>query len=306
MNIIDPSHVERPLELAPSTALQSRRCAAETAFGCPRDFLDNRFVYVVVSPRARGLSIGVNMNPDKRCNFDCAYCEVDRNTPGKEKALNVDVMAFELERTLAFVHSGRIRERPCYRTLPAELLALHQVSLSGDGEPTLCPNFVEAVQGVIHVRARGGFPFFKMVLITNATGLDSPDVQSGLKYFTGLDEIWAKLDAGTQRYMDEVNQPQVPLDNVLASILVVARERPVIIQSLFPALNGKAPPELEIQEFAQRLRELKAAGAQIPLVQIYSATRPTPRSECGHLPLRTMSRIARTVRLATGLNVEVF
>ena len=46
---------------------------ADTAFGCSRDFLDGRFVYTVISPRARGLSVGVNMNPDKRCNFDCVY-----------------------------------------------------------------------------------------------------------------------------------------------------------------------------------------------------------------------------------------
>ena len=43
----------------------------ETAFGCPRDFLNNRFVYAVISARAHGLSLGVNMNPDKRCSFDC-------------------------------------------------------------------------------------------------------------------------------------------------------------------------------------------------------------------------------------------
>ena len=52
----------------------------EIAFDRPRDFLDNRFVYAVISPRARGLTLGVNMNPDKRCNFDCVYCEVDRTT----------------------------------------------------------------------------------------------------------------------------------------------------------------------------------------------------------------------------------
>jgi hypothetical protein len=44
---------------------------AGTAFGCPRDFLGNRFVYAVISPRARGLSVGVNMNPDRFCDFNC-------------------------------------------------------------------------------------------------------------------------------------------------------------------------------------------------------------------------------------------
>jgi hypothetical protein len=55
-----------------------------------------------------------------------------------------------------------------------------------------------------------------------------------------------------------------------------------------------------------RLKELKEAGARIPLVQIYSATRPTPHSECGHLPLRTLSDIARRVREGSGLRAEVF
>lgn len=110
-----------------------------TAFGCPRDFLENRFIYAVISPRAYGLSLGVNMNPDKRCNFDCAYCEVNRNEPARETQLNVPVMTTELERTLTIVHSGDIRQRPCYRSAPPELLKLCQITLSGDGEPTLCP-----------------------------------------------------------------------------------------------------------------------------------------------------------------------
>src|SRR6266516_311514 len=107
---------------------------ASTAFGCPRDFLDNRFVYTVVSPRARGLSVGVNMNPDKHCNFDCAYCEVNRAEPARETHLDVSVMVAELERTLELVCSGRLREHPYYRNLPDELLKLRHVALSGDGE----------------------------------------------------------------------------------------------------------------------------------------------------------------------------
>jgi hypothetical protein len=79
-----------------------------------------------------------------------------------------------------------------------------------------------------------------------------------------------------------------------------------VIQSLFPAIDGEEPPLEEIEQYAQRLKELKAGGAQIPLVQIYSATRPTPNSGCGHLPLKTLSRIAHAVRQATGLKAEVY
>lgn len=282
------------------------RRAAGTAFGAPRDFLGNRFVYAVVSPRARGLSIGVNLNPDQQCNFDCAYCEVDRHPGLQETSVDLDAMATELERTLAMVKSGELAELPAFHGVPADLLGLRQVNLSGDGEPTLCPQITEVIHAVLHVRARCSLPFFKIALITNATGLDRPAVAEGLRCLTNRDEVWAKLDAGTQAWMERINRPTVLLDKVLANILALARVRPVVVQSLFPAINGQEPPELEIREYAQRLKELKAAGANISLVQIYSATRPTPHSECGHLPLRSLARIAQTVRDTTGLRAEVF
>src|SRR5438270_11887785 len=89
-----------------------------SAFGCPRDFLGNRFVYVVVSSRARGLSIGVNMNPDKRCSFDCVYCEVNRTTAPSDLKIDIDVLARELQRTLAVVASGGLHELESYRHVP--------------------------------------------------------------------------------------------------------------------------------------------------------------------------------------------
>ena len=277
----------------------------DTAFGQPRDFLTNRFVYLVISPRARGLSIGVNLNPDKLCNFDCLYCEVNHDDSRPVK-LDVETMTFELRKTLAFVREGRLPERPHYHTLSKELLQLHQVSLSGDGEPTLAPNFAEAAQSVIRIRALGEFPFFKIVLITNAAGLDRPQVREGLKNLIHSDEIWAKLDCGTQAYLDKINKSDVPLEKLLENILSTARERPVVIQSLFATINGEEPPAEEIREYALRLKELKSEGAQIPLVQIYSATRPMAHAECGHLPLKSLSMIAQTVRQVSGLKAEVF
>jgi wyosine [tRNA(Phe)-imidazoG37] synthetase (radical SAM superfamily) len=215
-------------------------------------------------------------------------------------------MAQELTRTLRLVTGGGLRENPCYRRLPDELLQLRHVTLSGDGEPTLAPNFAAAVQAVLHVRALGGIPFFKLVLVTNATGLNRPEVKRGLKLMTQTDEIWAKLDGGTQEYLNRVCGAEVPLDTVLDNILRLGRQRPIIIQSLFPAINDQEPPLSEITEYALRLKELKESGAEISLVQIYSATRPTHNPACGHLPLRSLSSIAQIVRRATGLKVEVY
>jgi wyosine [tRNA(Phe)-imidazoG37] synthetase (radical SAM superfamily) len=299
---------EKPVtEAAPADA--KRRPAhlpRETAFGRPRDFLNNHFVYVVTSSRAGGLSLGINVNPDKYCNYDCLYCEVDRRQPSEALKLNVETMAAELGRTIALIQEGRLRDLPAYHALPAELMQLRHVALSGDGEPTLAPNFADAVEAAIGVRALGGFPFFKLVLITNGSRLDQPLVQKGLEHFTKSDEIWAKLDGGTQEFLDKVNRPQITLEKTLASILSLARKRPVVIQSLFAVFNGEEPSYAEIRQYAERLRDLKASGAQIPLVQIYSATRPTSNTDCGHLPLKTLSFIAQTVRNVAGLKAEVF
>lgn len=278
----------------------------ETACAYARNFLHHRFVYVVVSPRAHGLSVGINMNPDKKCNFDCVYCEVNRDLAPRDQHLDVAVMVHELESTLALAHEGRLHGLPGFQSLPLELLQLRHVALSGDGEPTLCPNFCAAVQAIVHLRALGRFPFFKLVLVSNATGLDLPAVQSGLHTLTPQDEIWLKLDGGTRAYIDRINRPSVPLEKVMENILLVGKHRPIVIQSLFPRFNGEDPSTEEIDQFIERLRELMGAGARISLVQVYSAMRPTMHPECAHLPLRSLSRIAHAVRAATGLAVEVF
>lgn len=278
----------------------------EAAFGEPRNFLNNRYIYLVISQRAHGLSLGVNMNPNQICNFNCIYCEVKRKSALSEQGVEVPVMSAELKHTLDDLQEGRLFKLPCYRTVPEELLQLREVALSGDGEPTLCPNFTEVVQALVHIRALAQVPFFKLVLITNATGLHLPEVQRGLKWFTGKDEIWAKLDAGSQEYMRTVNRTDYPLEKVLSNLLMLGQQRPIVIQSLFSQLHGQEPSPEEINQYVSRLKELREKGAAISLVQIYSAHRPTALPDCRHLSLRSLSRIAQRVREGAGLEAEVF
>jgi wyosine [tRNA(Phe)-imidazoG37] synthetase (radical SAM superfamily) len=276
----------------------------DVAFGYPRDFLQNQFVYLVISPRAKGLSIGINLNPIVKCNFQCLYCEVDRIQSARASLLDVDRVGAELEQTLRMADAGWLRHLPRYASLPEDLLRVRHVTLSGDGEPTLAEQFADVVRAVAHVRAIERF--FKIVLVTNSTALDSPRVLDGLRSFTREDEVWAKLDGGTDGYIRKVNGSAMPLEKILGNILMLARRRPVVIQSLFPAIDGEAPSDFEIEEYAQRLKELKEQGAEISLVQIYSATRPMARAGCSHLPLKTLSGIAQKVRRIAGLRAEVF
>jgi pyruvate-formate lyase-activating enzyme len=131
-------------------------------------------------------------------------------------------------------------------------------------------------------------------------------VREGVRILTSYDEIWAKLDAGTQRGMDLVNRADVRLERVLENIALLGRERSIVIQSLFALIHGAEPPTEEIDAYIQRLRDLRQAGAQIDYVQVYSAHRPAIHPDCGHLPLRSLSAIAKRVREETGLRAEVF
>jgi wyosine [tRNA(Phe)-imidazoG37] synthetase (radical SAM superfamily) len=298
---------KRTGDLSKPTTVGCSVIGPATAFGCPMDFLENRFVYVVVSPRARGLSVGVDLNPDKSCNYKCIYCEINRAIPAEEQMLDTEVMAVELARTLEVLYGTGFKDRPYFKNLAPELMKLRHVTLSGSGEPTLSPVFGAAVEAVAHVRARGTFPFFKLVLVTNGTGLERPEVKEALKLLTPQDEIWFKLEAGTDAYMQTIDVPDRSIEDLTELAVRVGRERPLIIQSLFPAIDGQGPSDEEIQAFADRLASISKRGGRINLVQIYSATRPTPAmSRLSHLPLKRLNHIAQVVRKVTGLRAEVF
>src|SRR6516225_4810010 len=84
----------------------------------PRLFHENTFVYPVLSRRSRGLSIGINLNPDKVCNFDCIYCQVDRRSAAVTDFVAVDQLLAELEGTLDQVASGAIYTDEQFRQPP--------------------------------------------------------------------------------------------------------------------------------------------------------------------------------------------
>ncbi len=138
-----------------------------------RKFQGNQFVYCVLSQRAGGLSVGIDLAPDKRCNFRCVYCEVDRKDRRRPGRVHVPTMLAELEDMLAKIQAGKLAELG-FPDVDPKLLPLKSIALSGDGEPTLCPNFREILEAIVKLRARGDFPFFKIVLITNSTGLQFP------------------------------------------------------------------------------------------------------------------------------------
>ena len=130
------------------------------------------------------------------------------------------------------------------------------VAFAGDGEPTTPPEFPAAARAAREARDRLA-PGVPLRLLTNATLLHKDRVRAALAEF---DELWCKLDAGTEAYFHVVDGTRLPFRRILDNLLLVARERPIVVQSLFLALDGVGPDDAEIAAWVERLREIVGAG----------------------------------------------
>lgn len=271
----------------------------------PRDWRANYYVYPVISRRSRGLSIGVNLNPDTACNFDCIYCQVDRTVVPRVRDVDPQRLRVELKEMLRLATSGELFQDPAFAEVPGDLQRINDIAFSGDGEPTTCPLFAECVQIAAECKSAAGLENAKIILITDACYLTRPSVARGLRILDENNgEIWAKLDAGTEEYYRVVNRPNYPLKHVVEQISAAARVRPVVIQALFLRLDGEPPPRAELDAFCDRLLEVIAGGGRISLVQIYTVARRPAESYVTALSDEQVDAIAETVTSRTRLPVE--
>ena len=269
-----------------------------------RSWQDNRYVYPVISRRSKGLSIGVNLNPDKVCNFDCVYCCVDRSSMPGRIDVDMNILRDELDHMLALSASGQLWSQPPFDSTPDALKRLNDVAFSGDGEPTSFSRFKEACE-TAHRLIEQHQAHAKIVVITNATLFHQPRVREALAFLdSARGELWAKLDAGTEAYYRLVERTAVPFQRVLDNLLDAGTARPIVIQSLFMTLQGVGPDDAEIRAYIDRLNELRSRGCRVKLVQVYTTARSTAEAYVGPLSQDRIDSICDAVRSHTGLKVE--
>lgn len=265
-----------------------------------RELADNQYIYAVVSRRARGLSIGVNLNPDKVCNFDCPYCQVDRTTPGGSATIDLPRLHDELSHLLTLVASGTLWSVAPFDTTAPDMRRVADIAFAGDGEPTSPPTF-PAVAAAVHALRDASGLHVPLRLLTNATLLHRGRVKAALAHF---DELWCKLDAGTADYFRVVDGTAYPFSRLLANLLDTARDRPIVIQSMFLRLDGVGPSPSEIDAWAGRLAHITSGGGRIDRVQVYTVARRPASPRVERLPDHELNEIAARVR-ALGIGVEV-
>ncbi len=273
----------------------------------PRDWRSNFYVYPVISRRSGGLSIGVNLNPDKACNFDCVYCQVDRTKPPRMREVDPARLHDELKGMIADAVSEVLFEADAFTHVPDPMRRISDIAFSGDGEPTTCKQFRECVQLSADLKRDAGLSDTRLVLITDACYLSKPSVVEALAI---LDEnqgqIWAKLDAGTEPYYRKVNRPNYPLAHVMENIIATAIVRPIVIQSLFMRLHGESPSGVELSAYVDRLNDIVAGGGAVDYVQVYTIARDPAESYVTSLADSEVDAIVDRVETETGLRAEAY
>lgn len=281
-----------------------------------RQFAQNRYVYAVASRRSGGVSIGVNLSPNKRCVFRCVYCQVAREGPSRNQpddepacaaAIDLAVLRSELAQTIGAVQSGKIFAQPRFAAVPEGWRRLSDIALSGDGEPTACPQFPEVVALLGEVRRQAAAESLKLVLITNAALLHLPRVRRGLELLDELGgRVWAKLDAGTEEYYRRVSRSRIPWKQILENLGEAARRRPIVIQTLAMTIDGLGPDEGETRAYIGRLCDIVAGGGRIEAVQLHTIARPPTETNVGPISADDLRLMADRIREETRLPVLVF
>ena len=139
-----------------------------------RNIFDTRYVYPVVSRRAGGVSVGINLNVNNACNWRCVYCQVPKLVRGKAADIDLKVLRLELEALLSNIKSGSFFEK----FVSPEFRRLNDVALSGNGEPTSSlqlPDVLDIIQETKDSILND--PIVKTVLITNGSLLHSGKIR---------------------------------------------------------------------------------------------------------------------------------
>ncbi|MDR3115536.1 MAG: hypothetical protein LBU25_08450 [Treponema sp.] len=232
-------------------------------------------VYPVYSRRSQGLSMGINLFPDKKhCSFDCPYCEV-----------------FPFEQDISF--SLESMEKQLHGQLFAakqQGMEVKDICFSGNGEPSLAGDFFEALDAAARIRDEVA-PHAALVLITNGTGLLHDHTFQGLRRAASGPKalhIWLKLDAGTEAWYTLMARSPVPFERLVQAIKQLTACAPVTIQTMLCRVQGKPPPPEEVVAWERLVVELAEIGAEAPCstgertpgiqdIQLYGKARPAPK-----------------------------
>ena len=265
-----------------------------------RDSAGMRYVYPVVSRRAGGVSIGINLNPNNACNWRCIYCQVPDLKRGGPPPVDLALLDAELDRFLAWATVGDfMRTR-----VPSGARQLMDVAFSGNGEPTSAAEFAAAVELVVgRVAAHGLAGKLVPRLITNGSLLERKTVQRGIALIgQSGGEVWFKVDAATAAGMNRINRSRTRPDSVARRLRRCTELAPTWIQTCLFSLDGQPPQEAELAAYLEFLRPFAASLAG---VHLYGLARPSLQPEAVRLARLGDAWVAAFAERVRGIGLPV-
>ena len=252
--------------------------------------LKKGLTYGPVRSRRLGRSLGINLFPgdQKRCSFDCVYCQYGW-TPRT---------AVHLDREVIHMPTPREVEAAVSRTLESLPEPPAYLTFSGNGEPTLHPDFPEMVGRLVTLRNRLGGGM-RTAVLSNSALVAEPDIRAAL---ARLDFRIMKLDCGTEEVFRRYNRPApgLSLEEITEGLRSLAAESPVTIQALFAAGADGNMGFDNVSAWVERLRRIRPA-----VVQLYSLARGHPASDLRPASGAEFGRLAEAAG-AAGVTVTVF
>lgn len=264
-----------------------------------------RYVYPVVSRRAGGVSVGINLNPNNACNWRCIYCQVPNLTRGTAPPVDMLLLETELRGFLTGLLQGDFMQT----RVPEGARRINDIALSGNGEPTSAAEFSQVITLIARLRAELLVPAtVKTVLITNGSLLYRPEVQLGLREMAKIHgEVWFKLDRASEAGMQQINDTHARLDKVRLNLLAAMAACPTWLQTCWFALDGVPPSVADEDDYLAFVASLPGDGLQGVL--LYGLARPSLQAEAPRLsalPAATLQTFAdRIASLGYAVKVSI-
>ncbi|MDR1648280.1 MAG: radical SAM protein [Zoogloeaceae bacterium] len=261
------------------------------------------YVYPVLSRRAGGLSIGVNLNVNRACNWTCVYCQVENLRRGGPPPVDLALLEREMTDFLRGVVAGDYLERH----LPQGFRRLADIAFSGEGEPTSAAEFRETVAVVGAALARFGLQGkVPLRLITNGSLTHRAEVQEGLLQLAALaGEVWFKLDRADAKGRWQTNATRQSAEQAYVNLRACAERVPTWLQTCWFLHEGR-PPDMEA--CAAYLAFVKKAAPLIQGVRLYGlarASRQVGAEALAPLPVADLEAWGARIRADTGVLVWV-
>jgi len=264
-----------------------------------RNIFQGKYIYPVVSRRAGGLSLGINLNTNNACNWQCIYCEVPNLVRGKPEPINLQELESELDYWLdQIINKSFLSQYTKSRT------EFKDIAFSGNGEPTASKQFKDVI-GILIKKIKEYKLDKKIIirLITNGSYMAKPVIEESLALISHFNrEIWFKIDRMNKDDIQAVNQVNLSLATIKKNLEAALKNSPTVIQTCLFRLNDKLPSLESLDAYTNFLKPYEKKIKGIHLYSLARLSEQPSQKELTRLTKSELEVIASKIKL---LNIPI-